>query len=432
MKLDKNENKANDFNIMVIGQIISILGAAILRFALDTYVLDITARADIFALLLAISTIPGILLSPLGGVIADRCNRRNLMVIFDFTSSSIVLVFSFILSAGNATIVFIGITMTLLNIISSMYQPAVQASIPQLVKAENLEKSNGIVNGIGSLSNLAGPVLGGVLYSIVGIQILVVLTCCTFFLSAILELFLHIPFEKRIRTTSITNVVKSDMKEGFHFIMKDNPFIRKTIIIATGMNLFLTPFFLVGTPYIMRILLKSSDVLYGSALGIIQFSSIAGALSVAFFAKKLHVSQLYKWLLGICVCMIPMAFGISPYMLNIGYAPVFITFFLCAIPIIMIVTMLSVYFISLVQKQTPNLIMGKVMAILIAVAQCAAPVGQLLYGQLFELYKYETYIVVAFMFISVIILALIAKKFLKNEGETVHNRKGIEEAFAQE
>lgn len=166
-----------------------------MRFALDTYVLDITARADIFALLLAISTIPGILLSPLGGIIADRCNRRNLMVIFDFTSSAIIFVFSLILSSGEATILLIGITMILLNIISSMYQPTVQASIPQLVKDDNLEKANGIVNGIGSLSNLVGPVFGGILYSVVGIEILVILTCCTFFLSTILELFLHIPFE---------------------------------------------------------------------------------------------------------------------------------------------------------------------------------------------------------------------------------------------
>lgn len=401
-----------------------------MRFALDTYVLDITARADIFALLLAISTIPGILLSPLGGIIADRCNRRNLMVIFDFTSSAIIFVFSLILSSGEATILLIGITMILLNIISSMYQPTVQASIPQLVKDDNLEKANGIVNGIGSLSNLVGPVFGGILYSVVGIEILVILTCCTFFLSAILELFLHIPFEKRVRTTSIVNVVKSDMKDGFNFTMKENPFIRKSIMIASGMNLLLTPFFLVGTPYIMRILLNSSDVLYGTSLGIIQFSSIAGALSAAFFAKRLHVSQLYKWLLGICLCTIPMVFSVSPYMLNKGYAPVFITFFLCAIPIIMVVTMLSVYFISLVQKQTPNLIMGKVMAILIAIAQCAAPVGQLLYGQLIEIFKHDTYIVVVFLFLSVIILALFAKKYLKNEDMQVDVRKDIKEEFA--
>lgn len=425
-----NKNKKHSFNIMVVGQIISILGSSILRFALDTYVLDVTARADIFALLLAISTIPGILLSPIGGAIADRFNRRNLMVIFDFTSSFIVLVFSLILSAGNVSILIIGITMVLLNIISSMYQPAVQASIPQLVKEENLEKANGIVNGIGSLSNLAGPVLGGVLYSVVGIQMLVILTCTTFFLSAILELFLYIPFEKRERSASVIRVISSDMQEGFRFIMKENPFIRKTILMAAGMNLFLTPFFLVGTPYIMRILLNSSDVLYGTALGIIQFSSIAGALSVAFIAKKLQIKDLYKWLLGISICMIPMAFAISPFMLQKGYAPVFVTFFLCAIPIIMIITMLSVYFISVVQKYTPNHIMGKVMAIIMAVAQCAAPIGQLFYGQLFEFYKQDAYFVVLIMLVSVIALAMIAKTYLKQEGGSVLDKKNIKERLA--
>lgn len=425
--MKKIKEKINSFNLMVIGQVISILGASILRFALDTYVLDVTARADVFALLLAISTIPGIILSPLGGAIADRCNRRNLMVVFDIISSLVVLIFSLILSAGNATIVMIGLTMVLLNIISSMYQPTVQASIPQLVKEENLEKANGIVNGIGSLSNLAGPVLGGVLYSVVGIEMLVSLTCCTFFLSAILELFLDIPFKKRQRSASIIRVISSDMQEGFRFIIKDNPFILKTIMIATGMNLFLTPFFLVGTPYIMRILLDSNDVLYGTALGIIQFSSIIGALSVAFVAKKLHVSQLYKWLFAICGCMIPMTFSISPIMLNMGYAPVFISFFVCAVPIIMVITMLSVYFISLVQKHTPNQIMGKVMAIIMAVAQCAAPIGQLIYGQLFEFYKSNAYIVVIIMIITVIGLAFVAKRFLKGEGGTSFESKNFEE-----
>lgn len=419
-------NTTKSFRLMVIGQIISILGAAILRFALDTYVLDVTARADIFALLLAISTIPGILLSPLGGAIADRYHRRNLMVLFDCTSSLIVGIFAFLLSSGNASILMIGITMVLLNIISSMYQPSVQASIPLLVKQENLEKANGIVNGIGSLSNLAGPVLGGVLYSIVGIQSLVILTCITFFLSAILELFLHIPFTKQETKGSMVRVITADLAEGFQFIMKKNPFIRKTIFMAAGMNLFLTPFFLVGTPYIMRILLNSSDVLYGTALGIIQFSSIAGALSVGLVANRLKIADLYKWLLVIALCMVPMTISISPILLQMGYSYVFISFFVCAIPIIVMITLLSVYFISVVQKHTPNRIMGKVMAIIMAVAHCAAPIGQLLYGQLFEAYQGNSYIVVLIMLCSVIVLALYAKHYLKDEGEDIHVIEAME------
>ena len=78
------------FNLMVLGQIISVLGAALLRFALSLYILDTTGSESLFAAMYAISNIP-LLLAPLGGAIADRFNRRNLMVIFDFTSSAIVL-----------------------------------------------------------------------------------------------------------------------------------------------------------------------------------------------------------------------------------------------------------------------------------------------------------------------------------------------------
>ncbi|MFD1402085.1 hypothetical protein [Robinsoniella peoriensis] len=83
----KHKFYSKDFNLMVFGQVISILGSSLLRFALSLYVLDITGRADMFATLLAISNIP-LLLTPVGGAIADRFNRRNLMVIFDFASSS--------------------------------------------------------------------------------------------------------------------------------------------------------------------------------------------------------------------------------------------------------------------------------------------------------------------------------------------------------
>ncbi len=90
--LVKEKGFSKDFIIMVVGQIISILGSALLRFALSLFVLDITGRADLFAVLFAISSLP-VLLTPFGGALADRFNRRNLMVLFDFVSSGIVLIF---------------------------------------------------------------------------------------------------------------------------------------------------------------------------------------------------------------------------------------------------------------------------------------------------------------------------------------------------
>ena len=96
-----------NFRLMVTGQIISILGSALLRFALSLYVLDVTGRADIYAALYAFSNIP-LLISPVGGAIADRFNRRNLMVLFDFTSGTIIFLYYLSLCLGGTSIPLTG------------------------------------------------------------------------------------------------------------------------------------------------------------------------------------------------------------------------------------------------------------------------------------------------------------------------------------
>lgn len=170
-----------DFYLMVSGQIITILGSTLLRFALSLYVLDLTGRADIFAGLYAITSIP-FLLAPLGGAIADRFNRRNLMVIFDFINTAIVLSFIVLLFTGSVSILLIGTIMFLLAIVNAMYAPVVMASIPQLVPEKKLEQANGIVNGVQALSNIVAPVLGGILYGIIGLKMLVIISCLAFFI----------------------------------------------------------------------------------------------------------------------------------------------------------------------------------------------------------------------------------------------------------
>ena len=80
-----------NFCLMIIGQIISLFGNAILRFALSMYVLDLTGSAAAFGTILAVSMIPTVLLSPVGGIIADRINRRNIMVALDFTTAGLIV-----------------------------------------------------------------------------------------------------------------------------------------------------------------------------------------------------------------------------------------------------------------------------------------------------------------------------------------------------
>ncbi|MGE7868787.1 MFS transporter [Bacillus paramycoides] len=408
------KSSMKDFHLMVIGQTITILGSTLLRFALSLYVLDITGRADIFAGLYAITSIP-FLLAPLGGAIADRFNRRNIMVIFDLINTAIVLGFIALLFNGTVSIMWIGIVMFLLAVVSAMYAPVVMASIPQLVPEKKLEQANGIVNGVQALSNIVAPVLGGVLYGIIGLKILVIISGLAFFLSAILEMFIKIPFIKRMQEDHIVPTIVKDMKEGFLYVLKQ-PFILKSMLLAALLNLILTPLFVVGGPIILRVTMQSSDTMYGIGMGLIDFATILGALSIGFFAKNLQMKTLYYWMFVIALLVLPMALSVTPFILSMGHYPPFILFILCSIFIAMIMTIVSIYVITVVQKKTPNENLGKVMAIITAVSQCMAPIGQIVYGFMFEGFSLKIYLPILCISFILIILAFVTKKILRNEG----------------
>ena len=411
--LVKEKGFSKDFIIMVAGQIISILGSALLRFALSLFVLDITGRADLFAVLFAISSLP-VLLTPFGGAIADRFNRRNLMVLFDFISSGIVLIFFIVLLTDNHSVLWIGLVMVLLSFISAMYTPAVMASIPLLVSEQKLEQANGIVNGVQALAGVTAPMLGGILYGMLGLKLLVIVSGLLFFFTAIVEMFMTIPFVKRSYDGHLMPTLIKDMKEGFTYVVKQT-FILKCTLLAALLNLLLTPLFIVGVPIILRVTMKSSDTLYGIGMGIIDFATILGALTMGYFAKKLRIHTLYIWVLMSAFLVIPMAMSVLPRALQIGYYPSYSLFIGCALIIAMMMTIISIYVMTLVQKETPNEQLGKVMAIMMAVSQCMAPLGQMGYGLLFEFFQANIYIPVFIISVCVLLLAFVTRRIWRLE-----------------
>lgn len=80
-----------DFTLVVIGQIISLFGNAVLRFALPLYILEQGGSPALFGQVSALAFFPLIMLSPVGGIIADRVNKQRIMVVLDFITSVLVL-----------------------------------------------------------------------------------------------------------------------------------------------------------------------------------------------------------------------------------------------------------------------------------------------------------------------------------------------------
>ena len=185
--------KNKNFIIIVIGQIISLFGNAIQRFSMSLYLIEFTGSTATFANILAISTIPYIVFAPIAGKLSDSINKKKIMVYLDFFCAALIGVYSVILLSGNDNAVIVAIVMFVLSICYTLYGPAVTSSIPQIVEEDKLTSANGIINQVGSIVNLVGPILAGIIYGLVGIKVIVVINALSFLFSAIMELFLEIP-----------------------------------------------------------------------------------------------------------------------------------------------------------------------------------------------------------------------------------------------
>ncbi len=106
--------------------------------------LEVTASAVLFAGILSVSTIPTIILSPLGGILADRVNRLNIMVILNALTGISVLCAALFLTERNALII-ISILLVILSVLGTFKTPTVQACIPTILQGDNIMKRNAVV-----------------------------------------------------------------------------------------------------------------------------------------------------------------------------------------------------------------------------------------------------------------------------------------------
>lgn len=259
---------SKDFMLVVIGQIISLFGNAAIRFALPLYLLNQTGSSALYGTVTAFAFIPAILLSPVGGIIADRINKRNIMVMLDFFTAAVILTFSVLMNHVNLA-PLLTVTLMLLYGIAGAYQPSVQASIPALVSQKHFMEANSIINTISSFSSLLGPVLGGILYSTYGLKPVLWVCIICFLLSAVMEIFIDIPFENLESEGSVWETAIADFTESTRFIRKEKPEVKKVMLTVCGMNLFLSAMITVGMPYMITEVLHfdagTGNQLYGFA-----------------------------------------------------------------------------------------------------------------------------------------------------------------------
>ncbi len=407
---------SKDFTLVVIGQIISLFGNAALRFALPLYLLNLTGSSALYGTVMACALIPSILMSPVGGMIADRVNKRNIMVALDFFTALVVVMFSVLMNGVNL-VVLLTVTLMLLFGIAGAYQPAVQASIPALADQGHLMAANSIINTISSFSALIGPVIGGVLYSAYGLKPILWVCMVCFFISAVMELFIQIPFQRRVSEGSVWKLIKSDFADSIRFIRKDKPAIGKAVWIVCGINLFLSAMISVGVPYLITEVLdieaSLANRLYGFAEGIMAAGGLTGGICAGVFGNKLSIHKSCNLLIAGAVGIFPVAAVLLLFpsgMVN------YLVITVCCFGIMIVSTIFSIQMMSFFQRVTPQNIIGKVIAVIMMTVTCAQPLGNALYGVLFEICRGYEYAVVLFAGAVSLVIAASARKIFGTIG----------------
>ena len=213
-----------NFVLLLLGQIFSLLGNGALRFALSMYVLEKTGSAAVFGTLLAVSMVPTVLLTPFGGVLADRVNRRRVMVGLDLTSGTAVL----LAAAAFADCRGIAVTAALLMVLSvlgAFESPTVQACVPQMLSGENVLRGNAAVNQAAALSGLVTPFLGSLLYTAFGVRPVLAGAGACFLLTALLERFIRLP-DLPARRQRLGEILREDLIGSARFLSGD----RKSVV----------------------------------------------------------------------------------------------------------------------------------------------------------------------------------------------------------
>ncbi|MCH1978149.1 MFS transporter [Lawsonibacter sp. OA9] len=398
-----------NFTFLILGQVCSLFGNYILKFAMSMYVLETTGSAAVFAGILAVATIPTILLSPLGGILADRANRRNIMVALDLLSGLSVLC-AVLLFSEHSGITIIGVLLVVLSVLGAFESPTVQACVPQMQTGDNIIKGNAVVNQVAAVAGLFAPILGSVLYVAFGMRPVMIACILCFFITAFFECFIRLEKIPCDSGGSVLSIIKNDFLVSMRFICREQTKILKLLILSAIISFFVIGTAMVGLPYIVRTVLGLNAEYYGAAESALGFAAIAGSIAAGVLTGKLKSGKLSRvlLLLGGFVVMAGMVF-LFPVNAVIKYAVNIIAF--CGVQAA--VCIFSIFALSMIQQKTPDHLIGKVMAYVSAVTMCAQPLGQTVYGLLFDGFGNAVYVVLIPTGAVICVIGATAAGFLK-------------------
>src|SRR5918993_924509 len=325
-----------------IGQGTSFVGDAVSMVALVVLVVEITGSASAVGGALVARLLPTIA-SPLAGVIADRVDRRVVLVASDLARA--VLVLGLVFARDLATIY---VLVFLMGLARTVFNPTVRAAFPSVVGGGDLTRANALISGTFSTSIMVGPALGGLLVASIGVDAAFLADAVTYLVSAVLLYRIHLPLP---RQEDAEEGLMRELRSGFDYLVGAR--VPLAIVVGAFLTILTINATVPAEVFLAKETFGAGDAGYGLLVSLWGGGMVLGSAMMAVLGNRINLVLLY--FLSIFV-------GASA-LVGTGLAPAFILA-LGALTVEGAATSIdNVATDTILQKRVPEAVLGRVFSI---------------------------------------------------------------------
>jgi MFS family permease len=277
----------SEFRLFWFGQMVSLTGTWVQSVAQQWLVLKLTGSAFKLGLVTTVQFIPLLLLSLVGGVIADRVTKRNLLLITQIVSCVLAIALGTLVRTGQVQFWHVLIFAAALGTVNAFYTPARQAFVPELVDKEAMLNAVAMNSAIFNGARVVGPAVGGVLVAAVGLSLNFYLNAASY-IAVIIGLLLIRP--RPPRADARAENMRENLKEGLVYI-KGAPIVL-TLLALVGMASLFAINFSILLPLFAEYILHIGSSGYGFLMASMGVGSLVGSLFLAFLTRQEYARRL--------------------------------------------------------------------------------------------------------------------------------------------
>ncbi|MCS5732208.1 MFS transporter [Herbiconiux daphne] len=365
--------------LFLSGQTISLFGSMIVQYAVMWYVTFETQSGLAVALYAVAAFLPQGVVSIFGGVLADRMNRRVLVIMADGSIAAVTLGLALLMLNGVTDLWIILLAVAVRSVGAGVQTPAVQAMIPQIAPPDQLMRVNGIFQTIQSAMALLAPAAAGAVFGLFGIVPLFFIDVVTAVIGIGFLVFVSVPTLATI--ASKTSSYRDDLVEGMRYIAHH-------AVVRWLLMVFAIIFLLTVAPSFITPLLVART--FGTEVWMVTVLEIA--FSVGMLLGGVLVSTLLAKRSRIGLILFS-TFGFAIFTIALGLSPNLWVFYGFMFAFGLLVPLFSAPFMTLVQETVEPAMHGRVFSYVGIVMALATPIGMLVFGPLADVISVQLLLV---------------------------------------